>query len=128
MITDSCLVRNGGCPINSISSHDAVTNAVRCGCKPGYTNTGAGNNTVCTGKREYSCSLFEAIQASSTFSIFVDACQVKNGGCDVNALCSHDATNNAVLCTCKAGYTNTGSGETVVCTGEVAELRATINV
>ena len=47
-----------------------------------------------------------------------DSCKVGNGGCDCNAACSHDPTTNAVKCTCNTGYTNTGSGSTVVCTGE----------
>ncbi|CAF2135030.1 unnamed protein product, partial [Rotaria magnacalcarata] len=32
------------------------------------------------------------------------------------ATCSHYATTNAVICTCKSGYTNTGSAVNVVCT------------
>ena len=48
---------------------------------------------------------------------FVDACEVKNGGCDCNAVCSHDSTTYAVVCTCKTGYTNTGSATNVTCTG-----------
>ena len=46
-----------------------------------------------------------------------DACDVKNGGCDVNAICSHANGTYAVVCTCKTGYTNTGTGSTVNCTG-----------
>lgn len=48
----------------------------------------------------------------------VDACDVKNGGCDVNAACSHQNGSYAVVCTCKTGYTNTGSASTVNCTGK----------
>ena len=48
----------------------------------------------------------------------VDACGVNNGDCDINAICSHDGTSNAVVCTCKTGYTNTGSAPNVTCTGE----------
>ncbi|CAF2193976.1 unnamed protein product, partial [Rotaria magnacalcarata] len=43
-------------------------------------------------------------------------CTIKNGGCDPNAGCSHDNTTNAVECTCKTGYTNTGVAPNVVCT------------
>ncbi|CAF1652431.1 unnamed protein product, partial [Rotaria magnacalcarata] len=43
-------------------------------------------------------------------------CSDNNGGCDPKATCSQDATTNAVSCTCKAGYTNTGSAVNVVCT------------
>ncbi|CAF4693289.1 unnamed protein product, partial [Rotaria socialis] len=43
-------------------------------------------------------------------------CPDNNGGCDPNATCSHDATTNAVNCTCKAGYANIGSAVNVVCT------------
>ncbi|CAF2213227.1 unnamed protein product, partial [Rotaria magnacalcarata] len=39
-----------------------------------------------------------------------------NGGCVPKATCSYYATTNAVICTCKAGYTNTGSAVNVVCT------------
>ena len=60
------------------------------------------------------------VQASRcffSFSHWTDSCQVKNGGCDANAACSHDPSNNQVLCTCKTGYTNTGSASNVNCTG-----------
>ena len=46
-----------------------------------------------------------------------DSCQVNNGGCGPNTICSHDPKTNAVVCSCKPGYTNTGSGSTVVCKG-----------
>ncbi|CAM4987608.1 unnamed protein product, partial [Rotaria socialis] len=39
-----------------------------------------------------------------------------NGGYDPNALCSEDPTTSAMVCTCNAGYTNTGSADNVVCT------------
>ena len=53
----------------------------------------------------------------------LDSCQVNNGGCDPCATCSHDAATNSVVCTCKTGYTNTGSDSTVVCTGKIEFLR-----
>ncbi|CAF2072259.1 unnamed protein product, partial [Rotaria magnacalcarata] len=92
MFADSCTVNNGGCDPNAICSYDATTNAVKCTCKGGYTNTGSSVNVVCK-----------------------DSCTVNNGGCDANAICSYDATTNAVKCTCKGGYTNTGSSVNVVC-------------
>ena len=46
-----------------------------------------------------------------------DSCLVQNGGCDVNAACSHDAKCFAVVCTCKTGYTNVGKDVKVVCQG-----------
>lgn len=49
--------------------------------------------------------------------VFIDSCKVKNGGCDSNAICSHDSTTFDVKCTCKIGYTNTGSDSSVNCTG-----------
>lgn len=52
-------------------------------------------------------------------ALFADTCQINNGGCDGNALCSHDATTNACKCTCKTGYTNTGSSSNVICTGKL---------
>ncbi|CAF3981730.1 unnamed protein product, partial [Rotaria magnacalcarata] len=46
---------------------------------------------------------------------FQDSCNIKNGDCDPNAACSHDDVTNAVKCTCKAGYTTTGSAVKIVC-------------
>lgn len=48
-------------------------------------------------------------------NLFADSCLVKNGGCDVNAECSHDCTTNEVKCTCKTGYVQNGSGTNVTC-------------
>ncbi|CAF2151142.1 unnamed protein product [Rotaria magnacalcarata] len=42
-------------------------------------------------------------------------CSDNNGDCGANATCSYNATTSAVKCTCKAGYTNTGSAVNVVC-------------
>ena len=50
--------------------------------------------------------------------LIIDSCQVKNGACDVNSICSHENSTFAVVCTCKTGYTNTGSASNVTCTGE----------
>jgi len=47
----------------------------------------------------------------------LEDCEVNNGGCDVNAKCSHDPKTYAVQCTCKTGYVNTGVGSVVVCKG-----------
>jgi hypothetical protein len=49
----------------------------------------------------------------------LDSCEVKNGGCDKNADCSHDATSYDVVCTCKTGYTNVGKDGKVVCLGKL---------
>ena len=49
--------------------------------------------------------------------ITVDTCLVNNGGCDVNAICSHESNTNAVKCSCKTGYTFAGTGSNLVCTG-----------
>lgn len=54
--------------------------------------------------------------------VHVDSCQVKNGGCDPNAVCSHERKTNEVACTCKTGYTNTSPTSTVVCTGKLDRL------
>jgi len=48
----------------------------------------------------------------------IDSCKEKNGGCDCNAICSHNPTTFDVVCTCKTGYTNTGSEANVTCTGK----------
>lgn len=144
-IADSCEVNNGGCDENAVCSHDATTNAVKCTCKTGYTNTGSASNVTCTGKSPSFWETFlisaiylrivhttisfrrisvnkisvEARYFNSSFSHRIDSCLVKNGGCDINALCSHHSRTNAVKCTCKTGYTNTGSDSQVICTGEI---------
>ena len=48
---------------------------------------------------------------------FVDSCLVNNGECEKNAICSHDTTTFAVICTCKTGFTNVGSDANVTCQG-----------
>ena len=111
---DSCLVKNGNCDKNAVCSHDATTNAVLCTCKTGYTNTGSGSNVICTGeyieRRKLRCM-------TPIVLLLLDSCQVNNGGCDKNAICSHVATTNEVTCTCRTGFTNTGSSTSVNCTG-----------
>ncbi|CAM2730445.1 unnamed protein product, partial [Rotaria socialis] len=44
------------------------------------------------------------------------SCQVNNGECGSNATCSHDASTNAVVCSCKNGYVNSGTGSAIRCT------------
>ena len=70
IIIDSCQVNNGGCAVNSICSHDATTNVVKCTCKPGFTNTASGNNVTCTGKLAHRWLLLRTIRASSTHRMF----------------------------------------------------------
>lgn len=53
------------------------------------------------------------------YELILDSCQVNNGGCDRNSICSRDAKTNAIECICKTGYTNTGLGAAVVCTGNL---------
>jgi hypothetical protein len=48
---------------------------------------------------------------------FTDSCQVQNGGCECNSLCSHHPVTNAVKCTCRTGYVNSGTVDKVVCVG-----------
>ncbi len=122
LILDSCKVNNGGCDCDAQCSHDKNTNAVKCTCNPGYTNTGSGSTVSCTGKDadiyillERYCNLF--------LKYILDSCKVKNGGCDPNASCFHDTKTNAVQCRCKIGYTNTGSESKVVCTGNTYHLK-----
>ncbi|CAM4825686.1 unnamed protein product [Rotaria magnacalcarata] len=43
------------------------------------------------------------------------SCSKNNGGCGKNALCSENRKTSAIKCTCKTGYTNTGSAVHVVC-------------
>ena len=61
--------------------------------------------------------IFHFHTATVHFSVFIDSCQVNNGGCDTNAICSHDTMTNEVKCTCKTGYTNTTSASNAVCQG-----------
>ena len=60
-------------------------------------------------------------------SLFPDSCTVDNGGCDKNAICSHDKGTFAVVCTCKTGYTNVGTGATVKCEGQTELVRSNMN-
>ena len=55
---------------------------------------------------------------SSVLFSSADSCLVSNGGCGTNAVCSHDPTTFAVVCTCKTGFTNVGSSSNVTCQGE----------
>ena len=118
-IIDSCQVNNGGCDPNAACYHDQTTNAVLCACNTGYTNVGTGSTVVCKGNTYF--SMFNCSYAMITCFHFtnIDTCLVNNGGCDPNAACTHDSTTNAVMCICKTGYTNTGKGSTVVCTGNI---------
>ncbi|CAF4451310.1 unnamed protein product, partial [Adineta steineri] len=43
-------------------------------------------------------------------------CEVDNGNCPYNSVCSHDAKTFATICSCKVGTTNTGSKHKLVCT------------
>lgn len=63
---------------------------------------------------------------SPFFFMSIDSCLVKNGGCDVNAICSHDNKTFGIICTCKTGYSNTGSTTNVTCTGKYLH-RTTLN-
>lgn len=120
MNLDSCQVKNGGCDANAACSHDRKTNEVVCTCKTGYTNTSPTSTVVCTGTSKIEIVIESYLQCCCCFfsKMFVDSCQVENGGCDTNAICSHDSKTNAVKCTCKTGYTNTGSSSNVICKGE----------
>lgn len=55
------------------------------------------------------------------FNLLLDSCQVNNGGCDINARCSHDPDTNAVLCTCNTGFVDSGSNSESLhkCTGTI---------
>ena len=114
---DTCQVKNGGCDGNAVCSHDGTSNAVVCTCKIGYTNAGSATNVTCTGERTLSIAGF--YHTTVLFSpLLIDTCLVNNGACDANAVCSHDGTSNAVVCSCKTGYTNTGNSSNVTCTGK----------
>ena len=116
--TDSCTKSNGGCDDNALCSHASPSNAVVCTCKVGFTMSGTGSDAVCVGelKREKPCL--------KIFLIFshVDSCTKSNGGCNDNALCSHASPSNAVVCTCKVGFTMKGTGSDAICVGELVLL------
>lgn len=114
---DTCLVNNGGCDTNAICSHETTTNAVKCTCKTGYVFTGTGSNASCTGNIDWLNLNTKNRRIYRLFRSPPDACEVSNGGCDRNAICSHEKNTNAVVCTCKTGYTDTLSGGGVSCTG-----------
>ena len=67
-----------------------------------------------------SINFAEAVLQVTALPLFdsTDSCRVLNGGCDNNAVCSHKAPSNEVICNCKVGYTNTGSSANVTCTGK----------
>ncbi|CAF0894655.1 unnamed protein product [Adineta steineri] len=50
-------------------------------------------------------------------------CLDNNGDCDINAACSQDQFTGVRLCTCKTGFTNTGTTSNVICT----ELYSNLN-
>lgn len=112
IFADSCLVDNGGCTENSKCSHDSTTNACKCTCKTGYTNTGSDSNVVCTGA-------MNCLNRRDTSCLIVDSCRVNNGGCPENSKCAHDDSTNACTCTCKVGYTDMGSASNVMCVGKI---------
>lgn len=114
MTSDSCTINNGGCGANAICSHDAATFAVRCRCRAGYTNTGTSAKLNCTGKLSHETELAPFLHCCLCNA---DSCNINNGGCSANAMCTHDPTTNVVICVCKSGYTNTGSSSNVICTG-----------
>lgn len=46
-------------------------------------------------------------------------CTVINGVTDPNSVTVQNRTTNTYTCGCKPGYTNTGNGTTVTCTGNL---------
>ena len=126
--SDSCTINNGGCDENSICTHDAASNAVRCACKTGYVNTGCPSNVVCTGN--VTCrdivEVDERERQRLTCVTLSDGCKVKKGRCPVNSVCSHDGKTNAVVCTCVPGFTNTGTNSSAVCQGKRDQPRTSL--
>lgn len=54
--------------------------------------------------------------------LFKDKCEVNNGGCGLNAICSHDPQTFEVICACKPGFTNPGTTAQIVCKGRQSEF------
>lgn len=113
---DSCLVNNGNCDVNADCSHDTATFGVVCTCKKGYSNTGTNGVVKCTGK--WILLMIVKILPTRRLSFFSETCKVNNGGCDVNSICTFDANNGGVKCTCKVGYTDVDQSQVVICKGE----------
>lgn len=126
-LSDSCKVNNGGCGCTATCSHDSTTFAVRCTCKTGYTNTGTSSNVVCTGKRKKIKLCLKWSTYARLKQYIVDSCEVNNGGCGANTICSHDQSTFAVKCTCKPGFTNVGTGSVVTCKGNLVSYETSIS-
>lgn len=68
---------------------------------------------------KHSRYLFLIMNVAHMYIYFLDSCLVNNGGCDPYATCSQDEETNSVKCTCKPGFTNTGTECHVKCEGIV---------
>ena len=68
--------------------------------------------TVSNGKQ-----LCRTSDITNLLYIVVDICSVNNGGCDINADCSHAAGSDVCICKCRPGFVNTATTGPVVCKG-----------
>lgn len=58
----------------------------------------------------------------SILNILIDACEVNNGGCGQNTVCSHEPETFAVKCACAPGFVNVGEGDNLKCEGNYADI------
>ena len=123
MVSDACQVNNGDCDANALCSHEPTTNQAICTCRPGYADTGSDSRVICT---RTSLSPVWNMDQSDLRLISVAVCEVKNGGCHANASCAYKNSDDVVVCTCKTGFTNTGSATEVICAGPTGVERASM--
>lgn len=86
------------------------------------TRTLEPHRMLCANVRISIC-IRRVLPVTDDFSFSV-RCEVNNGGCHEDALCTHDKQTNAAKCTCKTGFTDTGSGSNVICTGRPSPLES----
>ena len=119
---DVCSVNNGGCDINSECSHAPGSDVCTCKCKAGFTNTATTGPVVCKGN-PFCVKINCVWQLKYKLLHFLtDVCSVNNGGCDINADCSHAVGSDACICKCKSGFTNTAATGPVVCKGNATQV------
>lgn len=87
-----------------------------CSCNTGYTNVGTETQVVCKGRSSDRKFSFNTNQAC-LFILILDSCEVDNGRCGNHAICSHETSTFAVVCTCDRGYTNIGVAPKFLCEG-----------
>ena len=117
------------CPSNSISAANAST----CACNPGYFGTGSGTTLACSGTQRPEQGGGLKSRAWGSWRLLV-RCVRRDTVCPAN---TYNLANGATVCTpcpsggtsptgstacaCRAGFSTSGSGASLVCTGARAE-------